>query len=302
MSLKITHIQRFSLHDGPGIRTTVFLKGCSITCPWCCNPENIKISSQFYFKKDDCISCEGCIAACPFNIPEKPDDLLGLEVNQILDCLQCRRCVEACPTNALGIYGENVNNDDLMKILEKDKDYYLTTNGGVTFSGGEPLLQAEEILEIIKRLKNENINVTIETSLFAPPSFLKIIENSVDLFIIDIKILNEESCENILHANLNDFKANFKEIIRKNKKYVVRFPLIKPFTFNEQNITSLITFIRECGINYLEIFNIHDFGASKYSSLGLKSKKYGLITPNEITVFMDKLENIGIKVKLLNFI
>lgn len=301
MSLKITNIQRFSLFDGPGIRTTVFLKGCQISCPWCCNPENIKMLQEFYFKKDDCMGCNECFEVCPMNIPETPENILRINGNQLSDCINCLKCLEMCPTNALGIYGETITTDELLRILKKDEDYFLQTNGGVTFSGGEPLLQTNELLRIIKLLKDANINVMVETSLFAPNAFLKIIENWVDAFIIDIKILDVKSCEEVLRANLEDFKINFREIVRRNKNYIVRFPLIKPFTFNETNINLLVKFISEYNINYLEIFNIHDFGASKYSSLGLKSKKHEMITKNEINCLMNKLENMGVKVKLLNF-
>jgi pyruvate formate lyase activating enzyme len=299
MSLKITNIQRFSLHDGPGIRTTVFLKGCLITCPWCCNPENLKTSSEFFFKNEVCIGCEECIKACPISILKIPSNVLGIDRNQLSACFQCRECIEACPTNSLGIYGETINSDDLLKILEKDTDYYSQTNGGVTFSGGEPLLQIDGLTKIIKRLNDKDINIAIETSLFAPPSSLKIIEDYVDLFIVDIKILDSKSCETVLKSNLDDFKTNFKDII-KNKQYVLRFPLVKELTFNEQNINSLINVIRKYDIQYLEIFCVHDFGSSKYGSLGLKSRKYELLKRSEIDVLMDKLEKIGVKVKLLN--
>lgn len=300
MSLKVTNVQRFSLHDGPGIRTTVFLKGCSIACPWCCNPENIKSSLQFYFKQDECINCMGCVEACPYTILGTPEDVLGLNREQLPECLQCSLCIETCPSGALGIYGKTISTDELLEIVRKDKDYYSEGKGGVTFSGGEPLLQAEELLKSIKALKNEDINVTVETSLFAPPSCLQTIDDLVDLFIIDIKILDTKSCQEILHANLEDFKINFDEIIRKNKPYVVRFPLIKPFTFNEENINALMAIIHKYGIEYMEIFPIHDFGANKYSSMGLEPLKFEALTENEIDDLKDKLENSGVKVKLLN--
>lgn len=300
MGLRVTNIQRFSLHDGPGIRTTIFLKGCSITCPWCCNPENIKTSAQFYFKNDDCIDCRRCIEACPHNILGMPTDIWEIDELKLSTCLECRRCVETCPTSALGIYGEKITTDELLNILEKDEDYYSQTNGGVTFSGGEPLLQANGIIDVIKHLKDKNISVTVETSLFAPLPYLKMIEEFVDLFIVDIKILDPKSSEKILQANLKDFKLNFKEIIEENKPYIARFPIIKPFTLNDENIDALINLVQEYKIEYLEIFPVHDFGANKYSSMGMKSKNFESVAEDEFDNLVNKLENISVKVKILD--
>lgn len=300
MSLKITNIQRFSLHDGPGIRTTVFLKGCSIQCPWCCNPENIKKSAEFFFNGDSCITCGHCVEVCPLNLLEHPQDVLEIDESQFLRCLDCKKCFEECPTNSLGLYGEKISTTRLLEILKKDQDYYTQSSGGVTFSGGEPLLQADDLLKVLKILKDENIHVCIETSLFAPLECLKVIEDWMDLFIIDVKILDPDTCEKVVHGDLDDFKTNFKEIISKNKKYVLRFPLLKPYTFNDRNIDLLIKIIQDFSVDNLEIFGVHNFAESKYLSLGLKPKKYRLIDAQELEDLRTKLENAGAKVKILN--
>ena len=301
MSLKITNIQRFSLHDGPGIRTTVFLKGCSIRCPWCCNPENISDLPQFYFNSEDCIHCRECSEVCPVEILKEPRDVLTLAADELAYCFKCRKCVEGCPTGALGIYGEKISEEDLMSTLEMDREYYIQTGGGVTFSGGEPLLQADELLNIFKTLREKDIHIAVETSLFAPVSCLDIIIDSVDLFIIDVKILDAELADSVLHANLEEFKTNFQMISRKNMDMIIRFPMIKPFTFNRKNIDSLMDFIGDYNIKYIEIFTTHQLAAKKYDSLGWEMKKQECIKEEEIKELIDELEDISVEVKSLNF-
>ena len=298
MSLQITNVQRFNLYDGPGIRTTIFLKGCSVQCPWCCNPENIQREPEFYLKQEDCINCNECQEICPEKLIKKPED-----ISQITEtsCLQCRKCAENCPTNAIGIYGETKTNENLLNLIKKDKEYYQPDNGGVTFSGGEPLLQAPELVAILKELKKENIHVAVETSLFAPLKSLKKIENMVDLFIVDIKILNEGNCREIIKGNLKEFKTNIGELESKKKDLIFRFPLIRPLTFNKENIKLLYTFIQEHNIEYLEIFKAHNLASNKYVSLGLKPEKYEKITQKELKNFKTNLENdLKIKIKILN--
>jgi pyruvate formate lyase activating enzyme len=298
MSLQITNVQRFNLYDGPGIRTTIFLKGCSIQCPWCCNPENIQQEPEFYLKQEDCISCKECQKICPQKLIKKPEDIPKITETS---CLECKKCVENCPTNAIGIYGETTTNKNLLNVIKKDKEYYQPNNGGVTFSGGEPLLKAPELVVILKELKNENIHVAVETSLFAPLKSLKKIENRVDLFIIDIKILNEEKCREIIKGNLKEFKMNIEELESQKKNLLFRFPLIKPLTFNKENINLLYNFIQEHNIKYLEIFKAHNLASNKYKSLGLKPEKYKEITEKELKNFKTNLENdLKIKIKILN--
>jgi len=272
MSLQITNLQRFSLYDGPGIRTTVFLKGCSLKCPWCCNPENIKKKEEFYFKAGDCIRCGECLTICPERLLSEPEDILKLEGSRIKECITCRKCVETCPTKSLGIYGEKITHEALLNVIQRDKEFYSQNNGGVTFSGGEPLLQAYELLNVLEKLKEENIHIAVETSLFAPLKCLKLIEDLVDLFIIDIKILDEDSCLKNIKGDFKTFGDNIEEIMRKNKSYIFRFPLVKPLTFNEKNITYLYDFIKGYNIKYLEIFKTHTLASDKYESLGLKPK------------------------------
>lgn len=285
--LLVTKIQRFSIHDGPGIRTTVFLKGCNLRCPWCCNPENIKTQREIYFKKRDCIECFECVKRCEFL--EKPEDIFKFPENF--------KCVESCPTGALGVYGEKIKTEKLVKVLTKDTDYYNNTNGGITFSGGEPLLQSKAIKKVIKKIKP--IHVAIETSLFAPEENLKDLLDHTNLFIVDVKILDHKMAQKTLQANLKTFHKNFQIIKKKKIETIIRFPAVKPYTFNKENIKKLINFLQENNIHHIQILEPHKLGFEKYKSLNLKMKNFKKPAKNEIKTLKNKLNEKSIKMDYL---
>ena len=218
----ITNIQRFSLHDGPGIRTTVFLKGCSLRCPWCSNPENLNPHLEQYSKDDQ-----------------------------------------------LGTYGKEYSIDEVFDEVMKDKVFY-DQEGGVTFSGGEALLYARELLPLIKKLKNEGITIAIETSLFAPTANLLMIAELIDFFYVDMKLLEKNKCNDILKGNLDIYKENLDALSRL-KKFTVRIPVISNYTDDTENRMLIIATIKkyERSIKKIELIKEHTLGASKYKSLGL---------------------------------
>lgn len=242
----ITNIQRFSLHDGPGIRTTVFCKGCSLHCPWCSNPENIKTWAEQY-QKD----------------------------------------------GYRGVYGRYISCDELFKEIMKDKLFYVWQDdknglnrlpGGVTFSGGEPLLQAEQLKPLLKRLKADEVHICVETCLFVPRNRLGLVLEYVDLFYIDIKILNSDSCREILGGRLKKFYHNL-EFLAQNRNFVVfRVPVIGGYTDSEENCNAVIELIQQYRPMKVELLKEHNLGQSKYWSLGKKPLKLGTITD----VFMDE--------------
>lgn len=211
MKVRITDIQHFSLHDGAGIRTTVFLKGCSINCPWCANPE--------------CISPE----------------------------------IE-------GEFGRDISLHELEKEILKDEPYY-ETGGGVTFSGGEPLLQIEKLEPLLKSLKNKNINICFETSLFIPKKYLKIANKYGDEFIVDIKILTSTESKNTLNGNINQYLNNLP-LLNLNKT-TFRVPL-NEFTITNENINLISNLLKHFKPKKLEIFKIHNLARRKYDILGKK--------------------------------
>lgn len=230
MKVRITDIQHFCLHDGEGIRTTVFLKGCSIKCPWCANPE--------------CIS------------PKIQDE-----------------------------FGYDISLEDLENEILKDELYY-KTGGGVTFSGGEPLLQIRFLEPLLKSLKIKNINICFETSLFVPEDYLTRASIYADEFIVDIKMLNSENCRNILKGNLNQYLFNLK-LLDLNKT-TFRIPVTK-FSLNDKNL--IVNLINEFKPKKVEIFKLHNLARRKYEILG-RDFYYEKVSDFEIEEFKNMLNSI----------
>lgn len=258
VKLRVTGVQRFSVHDGPGIRTTVFLKGCSLRCPWCCNPENMKPEREVYFRAGRCTGCLECVRTCEFL--ERPEDIFRYPEKVV--------CAENCPTGAMGIYGEDISACELADLVLRDLDYYEATGGGVTFSGGEPLLQAEGILAVLEKL--DGIHTAVETSLHAPPENLEVLLDRVDLFIVDVKILTEKA--STIGGDVRLFKRNFRLLSYSDT--ILRFPAVKPYTFNSENIDRLIEFMRNNGIDEIEVLGAHRLATEKYRSLNLEMEEF----------------------------
>lgn len=230
MKIRITDIQHFSLHDGPGIRTTVFLKGCSIKCPWCANPE--------------CIS------------PKIEND-----------------------------FGYDISFEELENEVLKDEPYY-KTGGGVTFSGGEPLLQIKSLEPLLKSLKCKNINICFETALFVPNEYLSIANNYADEFIVDIKILNPKVCKDVLKGNVNQYLSNLK-LLDLNKT-TFRIP-VNEFSLNDQQL--ILELLKEFKPKKLEIFKLHNLAKRKYEILN-KEFYHEILSDDELNDFKDKLVQI----------
>lgn len=249
----ITNIQRFSLHDGPGIRTTVFLKGCSIRCPWCSNPENINHQIERYVKD-------------------------GKE----------------------GFYGKEYSVDEVLKEVLKDKIFY-EDNGGVTFSGGEALLYAKEILPLMEQIKQNNISIAVESSLFVPSSYLEMVIPFVEYFYVDLKVMDKERCSFLLKGNLDLFKSNLS-ILAKSKKFNVRIPVIYGYTDGENNIKCIIDVIREyrSSIEKVELIKGHNLGDNKYVTLGKEIPKKAEVSDLFLEEYkkkiMDTVDAVGVEI------
>ena len=187
MKSVVYNIQRMSVHDGPGIRTIVFLKGCPLDCKWCHNPESKNIKPILLFDINKCIGCKKCSIVCDLHKFDK-------DYNHYIDrekCILCGKCVNEC-VGALEICGKEMSIDEIVKEVKKDKDYYDNSNGGVTISGGEPLMHKDFLLNLLKKLKENNINVCIETSGYSNFNIIKEINEFVDIFLYDIKETNDE--------------------------------------------------------------------------------------------------------------
>lgn len=256
----IFNIQRYSLHDGGGIRTVIFFKGCPFRCPWCSNPESQNFNAEVMKKKNLCINCSSSsVYKCKVN----PDD---------------------CPTGALEVVGKEYTVEEVLKEVKKDIVFYETTGGGVTLSGGEPLSQGIFVIELLKELKKLGINTAIETTGIGKWDIMNEISENVDIVLWDFKIMDKNKSTEIICADVELMKTNFAKIIKKSVMVIPRLPLIPGYTAHLENIKEIIEFVSGFGIKEVDILPFHQYGSSKYKALGRKyNLKYlKLLSENEI--------------------
>lgn len=257
-------IQRFSIHDGPGIRTIVFLKGCPLSCRWCSNPESQSVQPVIMYQEMNCIHCGRCIAACKrgaININNK--EYINREI-----CTACGECVNVCPASALTLKGKRMTVEQVIKELKKDAINYRRSGGGITLSGGEPLVQANFSRELLKACKAQGWHTAIETTGFANNEAVENVFPYIDLALMDIKNLNSD-----IHKK---YTGVSNEIILKNAiriskitKMVVRVPVIPEFNSSEQSILEICKFVKMLNnIDTVHLLPYHTYGENKYKLLG----------------------------------
>ena len=247
LTCQVIEISRGTTHDGPGLRTTVFLKGCPLRCLWCQNPEGIHTTQDIWWEARKCIGCLSCVDACPTGALQ--GDKNGLHRNLDI-CTLCGACVKACPAEAMTFTGQEWTLDDLLKRVLKDKDYYDTFGGGVTVSGGEPLNQYEFVTEFFRRLHEQGVHTALDTCGLAPEKALASVLPHADYVLFDIKILDPvlhkqftgHTNERILH-NLETVAHNIRN--GSGKTLWIRTPLIPDATAVEANITAISRYIHE---------------------------------------------------------
>ncbi|MBQ4585670.1 MAG: glycyl-radical enzyme activating protein [Clostridia bacterium] len=265
LTATIFDIQRGSYVDGPGIRTTVFFKGCNLKCKWCHNPEGISKGIQKLFYKDKCVGCGKCARICPYN--QK-------------DCTLCGKCVLYCPSYALEICGAEYTISELFEIIIKDKSYYESSNGGVTFSGGECMLQIDFLTEILKICKKANINTAVDTAGNVPYEYFEKIIPYTDTFLYDIKCISEDLHEKFTGVSNATIISNLKKLSKSFKgKIVVRIPLIGGFNDEDSEIFKIKDFMLQINVSNVEVLPYHKMGLHKYEALNMQSAEF--YTPNK---------------------
>jgi pyruvate formate lyase activating enzyme len=266
----IFRIKRFSVHDGPGIRTTVFLKGCALNCIWCHSPEGIDQKITIWYNQNLCIGCGKCTISCPESaLTLYKDKKSYIEINRSI-CNVSGNCVEACPTRAIEFTGVNTNVSNVVSEIEKDKTFYDNSGGGLTLSGGEPLFQPEFSEGILKACKERNIHTAIETSLFCETSAIDSVSEYVDLFICDLKILNSSEHKLYTGKPNNTILENFRYIAAKGKDIIVRIPMVERITDTEGNLNDISAFVKEIRSDIkIEKVPFNPLAENNYKKLGI---------------------------------
>ena len=255
----ITNIQRFSLHDGPGIRTTVFFKGCNLRCAWCHNPETISPRPQLQFYPQKCIGCEACFRACSYHYIENGTHKIARD-----KCTGCGKCTEICYSNSLTIVGQDMNARQIMDEIVKDKGFYGQSGGGVTLSGGEPLLQPGLCLEILTACKAEGIHTAVDTAFYVGREAIDMVMPYTDLFIIDIKHPDSVRHEQLTGVQNGKILDNIRYLDSKNAPFIIRVPVVEA---DIQKTADIISEYRN--VKHVELLPLHKFGAGKYESQGM---------------------------------
>ena len=268
MNGTIFDIKRFAIHDGPGIRTTVFLKGCNLNCVWCQNPEGIPFGKGIWVNKELCKACGSCVDSCPTEALKLVQGRVKYDEKL---CTFCDACIEVCPTHAIRRIDRSFTIEELVEEVVKDRVFFDTSNGGVTLSGGEPLGQPEFAIKFLERLKQENINTCIETALFVPQEILKRTIPFVDHYFVDIKLFDTHLHKKYIGTENELILENFRYLASRQDNIVVRVPLIPGITAHEENLKSIASFVHAINPRIkIELLNFNWVSKAKYDALGIK--------------------------------
>lgn len=282
--IEVCAIQRLCVHDGPGIRTTVFLRGCYLCCPWCCNPETINLGREYFYNRDKCLHEQGIVSSLC-----KTCERLGGE-----------REKTECPFGAYKQTFEIYSASELLNILLEDYFLFQDSHGGITFSGGDPFFQANRIHALFQLLSMKGVNIAVETSCCFPHEFILLLDKYIDLYLVDLKIqynsLTKESKDRKYALN---FDLNLGYLQANNRNVIYRLVYIPELMDTRDKVEHVIDKISELRIRDLQILPYHDLASTKYKQLGLEPPKFSIPKIEELEQFGNDLNKIAVKYEIL---
>ena len=268
----IFNIQRFCVNDGPGIRTTVFIKGCGLDCAWCHNPESKSFEGQLMFSDALCITCKACETVCENGVHSFSEKGHLLDRN---GCTLCGKCTFYCPVDARKVCGREYTVDEVFAEIIKDKAYYENSGGGVTFSGGECMLQIEFLVEILKKCKENGIHTAVDTAGYIPFESLEKILPYTDLFLYDIKCFDNEKHKKYVGVENELILENLKKLFQANAKIWIRIPVISDVNDSAEEMQSIKAFLSQNGKpEKIELLPYHLMGENKYAAIGRDVQRF----------------------------
>ena len=276
----VSSIQRYCIHDGPGIRTIVFLKGCPLRCLWCSNPENQEAYPEIAFVRERCLGCGTCTASCPSGAMSVRGP--GPQIDRQL-CRGCGSCADACPSGALRLIGKRMTPKEVMAEVRKDEVFFRTSGGGVTVSGGEPLAQPHFVAGLFRRCKEMGLHTAVETSGYAGWNAIEQLLQWVDLFLYDLKVMNPEKHKAYTGVDNRIILENLSRlsVARKGRGVVVRIPLVPTVNLSREELETLARFVAVHDIGTVHLLPYHAYGSGKYAQLGRSYRMSAVGEPSE---------------------
>lgn len=263
----IFNLQRYSTHDGPGVRTVVFLKGCSLSCTWCQNPESRSGKEDILFDPRLCSAgCSHCMAAFPHAVSQLDEKLMI--ARQQFTAADKQALEQVCPSGALSLCGTPADIDELMKQILRDKPFYLRTGGGVTLSGGEPFMQPETTLKLLQRCRQEGLHTAVESCLHVPWKYIEPSLGALDLLLADLKHVDETPFKRLTGGSAKRVLDNFRRLAAAGQTLIVRVPLIPDFNADRASVRAIVDFAAgETGCQAIHFLPYHTLGINKYALL-----------------------------------
>jgi pyruvate formate lyase activating enzyme len=264
----ILNIMRFAVHDGPGIRTTVFLKGCPLHCKWCHNPEALSSGTDLVYREERCLHCGDCLAVCPHGAITEVGGAISTDPDR---CARCGTCLEVCHAEARELLGRPMAVSDVMTEIERDVPFFDESGGGVTFSGGEPLLQHEFLVELLEACRARRIHTAVDTTGFTSPAILKRVAAVTDLFLYDLKSLDDRQHRELTGVSNEQILANLRALSADGKRVVVRMPVIPGMNDQPANVRDTGEFV--AGLPHVpevQLLPYHRTALDKYRRLGMR--------------------------------
>jgi len=289
----IIELFRFSMNDGPGIRTTVFLKGCPLNCKWCHNPESIPFNQQLSFNKNACVNCMKCVSVCDNNVHIIDKNI---HIVNFLNCTLSGNCISVCDTKALSIIGYHQTVKEILDIVIKDSDYYKNSGGGITISGGEPMSQFGFTLELLIAAKKQGISTCLDTSGFASIDKFEKILPYVDVFLFDYKVTSEYLHKKLTGVSMYPILKNLDFLYKKEAEIILRCPMIPGVNDSDIHLKAIVELDNKYPrLKGIELMPYHKMGNEKGVNIGKNPEIDNLEDTDNVTQenWIKKLKNLG---------